>query len=282
MLYVDAVQWNGNGKRKKGRYLQTVTSKRDTRLALQRKSRQTLVDLSTESWPRETAENSQASESLQTPTDMTGQSDHLTSGRRRKHKSPASIPPVHDLPLPRQLNHMGAEDGPSCSEEEKDAKRQRPASTTPRSTMGTLPYEYDGVMGVASMGSHESVRFGEENDPEIEDVQDTVAHNREELNQTHEERNRQHDETPGVGGFHGDFFGSASLKKCLDGVAQSTTTPSATCHSGEGMGEHSSRMTSPPQKNFGFPCTEPDSTWHLFRESFCESGEGVRLPREKG
>ena len=73
---------------------------------------------------------------------------------------------------------MGAEDGPSCSEEEKDAKRQRSASTTPRSTMGTLPYEYDRVMGVASVGSHESVRFGKGNDLKIEDTPDTVAHNR--------------------------------------------------------------------------------------------------------
>ena len=76
---------------------------------------------------------------------------------------------MHDLPLPRLLDHTGAQDGPSCSEEEKDVKRQRSASTTPRptgtlpgSTMGTLPCEYDRVMGVASVGSHESVRFGEE------------------------------------------------------------------------------------------------------------------------
>ena len=51
--------------------------------------------------------------------------------------------------------------------------------------MGTLPYEYDRAMGVA-VGSRESVRFGEENDPVTEDVQDTVAHSREDLGQTHE------------------------------------------------------------------------------------------------
>ena len=60
---------------------------------------------------------------------MTDQADHPTAGRRRRRKSPASVPPVHDLPLPRSLDHMGAEDRPSCSEEEKDAKRQRSAST---------------------------------------------------------------------------------------------------------------------------------------------------------
>ena len=61
---------------------------------------------------------------------MTDQADHPAAGRRRRHKRPASFAPVRDLPLPRLLDHMGAEDGPSCSEEKKDAKRQRSASTT--------------------------------------------------------------------------------------------------------------------------------------------------------
>ena len=38
---------------------------------------------------------------------------------------------------------------PEAEEEEKYAKRQRSASTTPRSTSGTLPHEYDMVMGIA-------------------------------------------------------------------------------------------------------------------------------------
>ena len=160
---------------------------------------------------------------------MTDQADHPTAGKRRRHKSPASIPPVHDLPLPRLLDHTGAEDGPSCSEEEKDAKRQRSASATPRSTMGTLPYEYDRVMGVASVGSHESVTFGEGNDPEIEDTPDTVAHNREEeVNEGQEEGVDQCDVTPGVGEFHRGF-GSVSFRECLNLAAQSTNNPSAPC-----------------------------------------------------
>ena len=137
---------------------------------------------------------------------------------------------------------MGAEDAPSCSEQEKEAKRQRSASTTPRSTMGTLPYEYDRVMGAASVGSQESVRFGEENDPETEDVQDTVAHSPEDLDQTYEEEGTYHDANPGIGEFHGGF-GSASLRECLGRVVQPTTTTSATCHSGEGVGDSTSRMT---------------------------------------
>ena len=181
-------------------------------------------------------------ESLRIQRDMTEQSSHPTSGRRRRHKSPASIPLVHDLPLPRLLD-QGRRSRTILREEEKDAKRQRSASTTPRSTMGTLPYEYDRIMGVASVGSHESVRFGEENDPETGDVQDTVAHNREELNQTHDEESGQHDETPGVGGV-----GSASLRECLGRITQTTNNPSAPCRSGADMGEHSSHMNNPSQK----------------------------------
>ena len=130
---------------------------------------------------------------------------------------------MHDLPLPNLLDHMGAEDGPSCSEEEKDAKRQRSASTTHRSTMATLPYEYDRVMGVASVGSQESVRFGEESDPE--DVQDTAAHSREALDQTQEEEDTYHDANPGIGEFHGGF-GSASLRGMPRTTTISTQSPS--------------------------------------------------------
>ena len=45
----------------------------------------------------------------------------------------------------------------------------RSAPTTPRSERGTHPND-DQVMGVTSVGSRDSVRFGEENDPETEDV----------------------------------------------------------------------------------------------------------------
>ena len=54
-----------------------------------------------------------------------------TQGRRRRHKSPASLPAAQQMPLPRLLGHMDAADGPSDEEEEKDAKRQRSAPTTP-------------------------------------------------------------------------------------------------------------------------------------------------------
>ena len=82
---------------------------------------------------------------------MTDQSqEHPTAGRRRRHKSPANIPSMRDLPLPRLVDHMAAEDGPSDAvEEEKEVKHYRSPSTTPRSTSGTLPHDYDVVMGIA-------------------------------------------------------------------------------------------------------------------------------------
>ena len=71
-------------------------------------------------------------------------------------------PSIHDLLLPKQLDHMGAEDGPSVAEEkEKEVKRYRSASTTPRSTSGTLPHGYDMVMGIAPVEPQESARFEE-------------------------------------------------------------------------------------------------------------------------
>ena len=37
----------------------------------------------------------------------------------RKHKNPATVPSIHDFPLPRLVDHMAAEDGPSDAEEEE-------------------------------------------------------------------------------------------------------------------------------------------------------------------
>ena len=108
---------------------------------------------------------------------MTDQRDHPTAGRRRKHKSLPVAPHMHDLLFPTLLDHRGAEDGPSCSDEENDAKRLRSASTTPSSAMGTQPNDYDRIMGVTSVGSQESVRFGKGNDPESENEPGRAVHN---------------------------------------------------------------------------------------------------------
>ena len=78
---------------------------------------------------------------------------HPTAGRRSKYKSLATReaeeaveslqPPI----LPEYLKGDDA-DGPSGSEEEKDAKRLRSTSTTPGSGRGTDPDDYD--QGVAN------------------------------------------------------------------------------------------------------------------------------------
>ena len=60
----------------------------------------------------------------------------------------------------------------------------RSTSTTPRSVRGTEPDDYDQAMGVPSVGSRETVRFGEENDPEIDENLDGVAHNSMDLDET--------------------------------------------------------------------------------------------------
>ena len=112
--------------------------------------------------PEASVETSIAQQSLlSTYTDMSDQSQtHPTLGRRRRHKSPASIPSMHDLLSPRLLDHLGTEDGPSdAEEEEKEAKHQTSTSTTPRSASGT--HDYDMVMGIAPVEPQESERFEE-------------------------------------------------------------------------------------------------------------------------
>ena len=79
----------------------------------------------------------------------------------------------------------------------------------------------------------------------MERSQDTVAHSREDLVRL-EEEDACHDGNPRIGEFDGGF-GSASLRECLGRVAQSSSTPSAICHSEEGVGETATRMTNSPQ-----------------------------------
>ena len=65
----------------------------------------------------------------------------------------------------------------------------RSASTTPRSVRGTDPEDYDRVMGVSSVGPHETVRFGEGSVTGIGVHQDGVANNSDNLNDAREESN---------------------------------------------------------------------------------------------
>ena len=82
--------------------------------------------------------------------------DHPTQGRRRRHKSPSSLPAAPLLPVPRLADHLDMNDGPSDEEGEEDAKRQRYEPTTPISTSSRPPNEYDEVMGITQVDPREA------------------------------------------------------------------------------------------------------------------------------
>ena len=168
---------------------------------------------------------------------------HPTAGRRRRHKSPAALPTLHDLPFPRLLDHMGAEDGPSDAEEERE---RRSASTAPRSTTGALPHDYDMVMGIAPAEPQESVRFEEGDNSEFQDVVETAAHSQEFSDQPDNEESKNSTEAVGAGEFHGGY-GGACLRECLERTVPQEPTTSAALHSGAGMWASSSQLTNPPQ-----------------------------------
>ena len=106
------------------------------------------------------------------------------SSYRRKKKGDIRVLPL-DIQNFTLLHH-----GPSCSEDEKKkTERMRSASTTPRSVRGTHPDEYDRIVGVTSVGSHETVRFGEENVSGLESNQERVAQNSVDLDEAQEVEN---------------------------------------------------------------------------------------------
>ena len=80
-------------------------------------------------------------------------------------KGPASQPQLPDLlPLP-----LGS-DSSDGLEEEKEAKRPRSTSTTPRSGKGLEPYEYNRHMGATSVGSS-SEEIGDDEGTEVEETE---------------------------------------------------------------------------------------------------------------
>ena len=94
--------------------------------------------------------------SLAVDRDMTESSrEHPTAGRRRRHKSPATLHALVALPVPKLDDHIDTANGPSDEEGEKEAKRQRSEPSTPISSASRLPYEYDQVMGITQVGSGE-------------------------------------------------------------------------------------------------------------------------------
>ena len=70
-------------------------------------------------------------------------------------------------------------------------------------------------MGVTSVGSRETVRFGEENVSGLESNQEGVAHNSVDLDEIPEGENLCHESDSGAGETSMGY-GSASLAECLD------------------------------------------------------------------
>ena len=90
---------------------------------------------------------------------------------------------------------------------EKEAKRQRSEPTTPVSTSGRLPYEYDAVMGITKVGTKEVEGFGEELDTsEYHDAAEEPTRRDESDNTVEPQR---------LSDFQGGY-GSSSLKECIE------------------------------------------------------------------
>ena len=96
---------------------------------------------------------------------------------------------------------------------------------------GTLPHDYDMVMGIAPVEPQESERFEEGSNSDFQDVEDTAAHSPESL----ELPENATTQTLGPGEFHGGY-GNASLRECVERVMSQELATPATRRSGEGLG----------------------------------------------
>ena len=115
---------------------------------------------------------------------------------------------------------------------EKEAKRQRSEPTTPVSSSGRLPYDYDAVMGITKVGTKEAEGFDEDLDAaEYHDAAEEPTRKDESDNTVEPQR---------LSDFQGGY-GSSSLKECIEllnttsriapapldsGVGQKSTDPS--------------------------------------------------------
>ena len=106
---------------------------------------------------------------------------------------------------------------------EKEAKRQRSEPTTPVSTSGRLPYDYDAVMGITKVGTKEVEGFGEDLDTsEYHDAAEEPIR-KDELDNTVEPHR--------LSDFQGGY-GSSSLKECIELLNTTTRNAPAPLDSG--------------------------------------------------
>ena len=160
---------------------------------------------------------------------MAETSTHPTAGRRRRDKGPPSMPT-----LPR-LDRVSDTEGEHSDDSagEKEAKRQRSEPTTPVSTSGRLPYEYDALMGITKVGTKEVEGFGEELDTsEYHDAAEEPTRRDESDNTVEPQR---------LSDFQGGH-GSSSLKECIELLNTTSRIAPAPLDSGDGQ-----KDATPPQ-----------------------------------
>ena len=126
---------------------------------------------------------------------------------------------------------------------EKEAKRQRSEPTTPVSTSGRLPYDYDAVMGITKVGTKEVEGFGEDLDTsEYHDAAEEPSR-KEESDDTVEPQR--------LSDFQGGY-GSSSLKECIELLTATTKNAPAPLDSGDGQ-----KPVAPPHH----PLTKAQPPW---------------------
>ena len=109
---------------------------------------------------------------------------------------------------------------------EKEAKRQRSEPTTPVSTSGRLPYEYDALMGITKVGTREVEGLGEELDTsEYHDAAEEPTRRDESDNTVEPQR---------LSDFQGGY-GSSSLKECIELLNTTSRIAPAPLDSGDGQ-----------------------------------------------
>ena len=164
---------------------------------------------------------------------------HPTAGRRRRDKGPPSVPT-----LPR-LERVSDTEGEHSDDSagEKEAKRQRSEPTTPVSTSGRLPYDYDAVMGITKVGTKEAEGFDEDLDTaEYHDAAEEPTRKDESDNTVEPQR---------LSDFQGGY-GSSSLKECIELL--NTTSKIAPAPLDSGIGQKSTEPSHFLPHNWTF-CT---------------------------
>ena len=129
---------------------------------------------------------------------------------------------------------------------EKEAKRQRSEPTTPVSTSGRLPYDYDAVMGITKVGTKEVEGFGEDLDTsEYHDAAEEPSRKDESDDTVEPQR---------LSDFQGGY-GSSSLKECIELLTATTKNTPAPLDSGD---DHKS--VAPPQDGVANNTVDLDET----------------------